>query len=394
MGTHAKYTRSWDLWLTFLSRIPTNDPYLINFTQRQRNTIICVFMDTVKNGEYTKRQISSLKGSTARQTADNVATLIESSGWPDPRTTSNGKQCLQYKRQVSYYKTNDGPTHHQKAIPPEVYRWWIRNATQPREQARAQLLAGALFFAMRSCEYSKTKHKEQKTQPIRPRDIIFRIGAEIIHHNDPRIAIADNVEITFRVQKNGVVEDQILQWHTNDNELCPVRHWAWTINRLRSYPGYRDTWPVFTYYDSLTNKLSTISSSEIFDDIKAAVDAIGPNILGFTSKDVGTHSNRAAFAMMNYLAGRPVYTIMLLGRWLSDAFLRYIEKQVREFSIGASQKMLQHNTFYNIPLHPWRSTDTIHNHSSSRHHRPLQRSIFGHKGSLREQLRVHPPQVL
>jgi hypothetical protein len=351
-------------------------------------------MDTVKNGEYTKRQISSLKGSTARQTADNVATLIESSGWPDPRTTSNGKQCLQYKRQVSYYKTNDGPTHHQKAIPPEVYRWWIRNATQPREQARAQLLAGALFFAMRSCEYSKTKHKEQKTQPIRPRDIIFRIGAEIIHHNDPRIAIADNVEITFRVQKNGVVEDQILQWHTNDNELCPVRHWAWTINRLRSYPGYRDTWPVFTYYDSLTNKLSTISSSEIFDDIKAAVDAIGPNILGFTSKDVGTHSNRAAFAMMNYLAGRPVYTIMLLGRWLSDAFLRYIEKQVREFSIGASQKMLQHNTFYNIPLHPWRSTDTIHNHSSSRHHHPLQRSIFGHKGSLREQLRVHPPQVL
>jgi hypothetical protein len=35
-------------------------------------------MDTVKNGEYTKRQISSLKGSTARQTADNVATLIKS----------------------------------------------------------------------------------------------------------------------------------------------------------------------------------------------------------------------------------------------------------------------------------------------------------------------------
>jgi hypothetical protein len=93
---------------------------------------------------------------------------------------------------------------------------------------------------MHSCEYSKTKHKEQKTQPIRPRDIIFRIGAEIIHHNNPRITIADNVEIKFGVQKNGVVEDQILQWHTNINndELFPIQHWAWTINRLCSYPGY------------------------------------------------------------------------------------------------------------------------------------------------------------
>jgi hypothetical protein len=177
-------------------------------------------MDTVKNGKYTKRQISSLKGTTACQTADNVATLIESSGWPDPRTTSSGKQCLQYKRQVSYYKTNDGPTHHQKAIPPKVYRWWIRNAKHPREQARAQLLAGALFFAMRSCEYSKTKHKEQKTQPIRPCDIIFRIGAEIIHHNEPRIAIANNVEITFRVQRSSRRSDLTMAYKGQRTMSC------------------------------------------------------------------------------------------------------------------------------------------------------------------------------
>jgi hypothetical protein len=53
--------------------------------------------------------------------------------------------------------------------------------------------------------------------------------------------------------------------------------------------------------------------------------------------------------MAMYLAGVPVYTIMLLGRWSSDAFLQYIEKQVKEFSKGISKKMLTNDKFFTIP---------------------------------------------
>jgi hypothetical protein len=56
--------------------------------------------------------------------------------------------------------------------------------------------------------------------------------------------------------------------------------------------------------------------------------------------------------MAMYLAGVPVFTIMLLGRWSSDAFLRYIRKQVKEFSTGISQKMIHHEDFFTIPLPP------------------------------------------
>jgi hypothetical protein len=114
---------------------------------------------------------------------------------------------------------------------------------------------------------------------------------------------------------------------------------------------------VYDFYNFETGKYSDISSSEILDDIRTTVDSIGPDILGFTSKDVGTHSNRSGCAMMMYLAGTPVYTIMLIGRWLLDAFLRYIEKQIKEFTVGVSEKMLLCNTFYNIPLRPWTSSD-------------------------------------
>ena len=56
--------------------------------------------------------------------------------------------------------------------------------------------------------------------------------------------------------------------------------------------------------------------------------------LGFTGEEVGTHSIRSSLAMALYLARRPVSTIMLLGRWSSDAFLLYIRRQVQEFFGG------------------------------------------------------------
>jgi hypothetical protein len=53
---------------------------------------------------------------------------------------------------------------------------------------------------------------------------------------------------------------------------------------------------------------------------------------------------------MKASAGVQVFMIILLGQWSSDAFLRYIRKQVKEFSTGVSQKMIVHEDFYLVPL--------------------------------------------
>ena len=74
------------------------------------------------------------------------------------------------------------------------------------------------------------------------------------------------------------------------------------------------------------------------------------DIIGFTSADIGTHSVCASLVMMMYLANEPIYTIILIGRWSSDAFLAYIGKQVEEFIKEVSSRILQHDTFYNTPL--------------------------------------------
>jgi len=49
-----------------------------------------------------------------------------------------------------------------------------------------------------------------------------------------------------------------------------------------------------------------------------------------------------------YLNGVPVYTIMLLGCWSSDAFLRYIQKQVESFGSGVLSKMIVTSCFLHV----------------------------------------------
>jgi hypothetical protein len=65
--------------------------------------------------------------------------------------------------------------------------------------------------------------------------------------------------------------------------------------------------------------------------------------------EISTRSLRSGAAMEMYLAGVPVYTIMLIGRWSSDAFLRYIRRQVEQFLKDVLQKMITHQSFRTIP---------------------------------------------
>ena len=50
-----------------------------------------------------------------------------------------------------------------------------------------------------------------------------------------------------------------------------------------------------------------------------------------------------------YLNGVPVYTIMLLGRWSSDAFPRYTRTQVTAFSNNVSRTTVKNPVYHHVP---------------------------------------------
>ena len=75
--------------------------------------------------------------------------------------------------------------------------------------------------------------------------------------------------------------------------------------------------------------------------LRDAVCAIGEDKLGFKAEHVGTHSQRSGVTMAMYLGECPVYTSMMIQRWSSHASLRYIRKQVEQFSHNVSRRMIR-----------------------------------------------------
>jgi hypothetical protein len=135
-------------------------------------------------------------------------------------------------------------------------------------------------------------------------------------------------------------------------EMCPVRAAVLLVQRLYSYTDS----PYEKFQDTPINlvlakrEYYTIPSILLLQCIRLVVDFLGFEKLGFTSEDVGTHSNRSGGAMGMLLGGTPVCTIMLMGGWSSDAFMHYIRKQVLQLSHGISSKMLTYEEFYTVPF--------------------------------------------
>ncbi len=191
------------------------------------------------------------------------------------------------------------------------------------------------------------------------RNIRFHKQKKFIQQDSTDRTSATSVSITFEWQKRYVRDDIITHQKSNDKIgdkiMCPVRACIELIHQIRATNIPHDKildLQINTVV--IKGKLSTIPSSIILEKIRSAVKALGKDNLDFTADEVSTHSNRSGGAMGMYLSGTPVYMIMLMGCWSSDAFMRYIRKQVLDMSHRISTKMITYEEFYTIP-------DFVHN---------------------------------
>ena len=236
-----------------------------------------------------------------------------------------------------------------------VLRKMEEMAKSPWQIATVWLLIGAIFFAMRSCEYLSTNTPEQdrRTKILRLRNIIFRKDGITIPHSSEQLEQSDIVMIIFEYQKNDKRDVQIHMFRTSDEVLNPVVAWAKTVKRVWSYPGATDDYKVCNFIDN-KDTLRVIHAPHVRDWLKATVTLIGDHILGFGADDIGLHSIRSGGAMAMFLSKTSVIIIMRVGRWSSEAFLEYIREQIQDFTVGISENMIHFESFFNMN----RNTDT------------------------------------
>jgi len=254
-------------------------------------------------------------------------------------------------RQFKGMRNTDPGEKQHKALPVCVYREIYRMAYVNKSEssdldvATADTLTLTFFFCMRSCKYSEVQG-ERHTKILCMRNIRFynERNQDITNKID-ELEDAVSVSLTFEFQKKYIRNETIFHQKSGDKlalgHMYPVKAAVNIVRRIHSYGLPSEKFP-----DTQINMVRsgsgffTIPLSTFLQRIRLAVDTLGPEKLGFISQEVGTHSNRSGGTMGMFLAGTPIYTIMLIGRWSSDAFMRYIRKQVLQLSHGISEKML------------------------------------------------------
>jgi len=357
-GTKSKETRVWKRWCEYCSIIQNDtDIYLQGCSPEFRTRLFGAFAAALRRRQFSAPNKIPLGAGAIEETMAKLSQIFRANvGYNPAHGSADGGWHLSLARQIKGMKNNDPGQKQQKALPVCVYREIYNRAMSsgdPEEITIAWLQVLAFFFCMRSCEYSNVTGK-RKTKVVCFRNIRFFQKNRLLKHNSPGIHLATAVSITFEWQKRDVRDDVITHQKSNDSIgegiMCPVRACIELVKRIYSEQVPNKSIPDLQINSVIKGGiLTTIPSSMILSRIRLAVRTIGKEKLGFSERDVGTHSNRSGGAMGMYLASTPVYTIMLLGRWSSDAFMRYIRKQVLDMSHGVSAKMITYEEFYTIP---------------------------------------------
>jgi len=150
--------------------------------------------------------------------------------------------------------------------------------------------------------------------------MVFRKDGRILPHSSPRLHLADTIAITFEYQKRDKRNDTVTQWRAGDSTYCPVVVGAAVVRRLEAMGASESD---FIYKFKVNDgRIRDFDSTTALRMLRGFISSVDFKGLGLDPKRIGLHSLCSLAAIAMYLNGVPVYTIMLLGCWSSDAFLR------------------------------------------------------------------------
>jgi hypothetical protein len=290
-----------------------------------------------------------------RDAAGNLASAFRSNFQPSPVHIEGSSQLLPTVRALlKAFDNADPPPQRQKAITPKLLRQLFKflaggpKANRVSAYAHtADIVLGAFFFAMRSCEYTKTA-RPGRTKKVRMGCIVFRtLSRRVLPLTSPDLLkLADYVTIVFEDQKNGKKMDARTQRRSGHAYLCPVLRWGSAVQRiLRTIPTWTDQTSLCSVF--LDGQILEISNAFVRKLLRHTCLLYGGfTTFGFHPHEIGNRSIRSGAAMSLFLMDHSPAKIMILGRWSSDAFLVYIRPQVLEWTHNMSWDMIHLDSFF------------------------------------------------
>ena len=122
---------------------------------------------------------------------------------------------------------------------------------------------------------------------------------------------ADTVCITFTIQENKIFYETVTQHNNSSSTQKSVIIWANIYHRMMKTPEVAIDTPVNVLYNSITDRMEYVTSDQILQSLRWAVDELGVDQLGCKSPKIGCYSIRIGAAISMYLQKIAVFTIMI-----------------------------------------------------------------------------------
>ena len=335
----------WSHWSHFCSSLAI-DPLLQNV--KDPVIFLQIYARLYRQGSLP-HQSSPVRSRTVEDALRAIGQTLASLGSPDPRKNALGNTDFRLARQLRAYTRADPPPARVKPIPFQVVAnvaTVAQRSLSPGVQCTADMIILAFFFLLRPGEYTASSSSD--SQPFRLSDIKLRAAGRwinILTCPTAHLTHADYVTLEFTTQKNAVKGEVIGLGRSRHPVCCPVAAAARRILHLRAHNA-QPTSPLARFFD---DKWFRVRPSDVTRALRAAVHFLGEPELGFTQSDIEAQSLRAGGAMALLCADVDQDKIQLLGRWRSDAMLRYLHVQAQPFLHRFAERMATHGSFVLLP---------------------------------------------
>jgi hypothetical protein len=279
-----------------------------------------------------------------------VGQKFASMGSKDIRKDAFGKIDFRVSRMLRSWKLVDAPPTRVKPVPVTIILYILARAfNQARVEgnmAIADMIAIAFFFLLRPGEYTGTTSDDA---PFRLRDIQFYRGSQLVSAatgdlEDIRQATA--VALVFTTQKNGNRNEKIVHGRSGHPLCCPVKAVIRRVLHLRQKKAKSDA-PLASYYNTRHRRVA-IQAKDVTDVLRLAAGSLRRET-GLSPEEISARSIRAGGAMA-LLCGKIDHdTIKLLGRWHSDAMMRYLHVQAEPIMRNFAKTMFNNGTYTFLP---------------------------------------------
>jgi hypothetical protein len=324
-----------------IANTETKLSFLLVYALRRRNTA-------------SHRSGLPVRAGTVEDALMAVGQGITALGEPDPRKEVPGGQ-RNHPLLASFLKAlRDADSPATRAYPinttilQEVSR--TANLADPAALAARDLCIVGFFWLLRPAEYLHSTGRG-RSEAFRLCDISFTLDDRVLLAstaplNDLNVSRITRATLTFNDQKNAVRGEQISHTATSDPLLCPCKALARICHRLHLV-GAPSTTPLHAYGlpggPLLFTRPTTITST-----LRRAAAALH-HLTGIDPALLSARSLRPGGATALLCAGIDSDIIQLLGRWKSDAMLRYLRVAAHAHSAPLAQNMLQAGSFTFAP---------------------------------------------